>query len=130
MEGQLFKLVIATPESVIFDGEVVELVLRAAGGDIAFLANHGPFVGEVEICIAKLVDGQGQEEQLVIDGGVVRAGSNSVILLANGAEFAKNIEQESLRRRRERLEAKLEEREDSQAEAELKSLELRASLVG
>ncbi|MHB8190026.1 MAG: FoF1 ATP synthase subunit delta/epsilon [Ferrimicrobium sp.] len=130
MSGVGFDLVIATPEAVVFDGLVAQLVLRSANGDIAFLANHGPFVGEVEVCIGSVTFLNDVREQFVIDGGIVRAGGNRVIVLAVEAEFAKDIEQESLRLRQQRYEARVEDLDDVSAEGVLRGLELRGSLIG
>ncbi len=128
-EAHEFELVVANPEGVVFEGLVVQLLLRSAGGDIAFLAGHGPYVGEVEVCLAVVQSADGGSEQIVVDGGVVRAGGNRVIVLARDAELASSIEQESLRRRRERYETRLQELDDATAEAELRGLELRGALL-
>ena len=129
MSSATFNLVVANPELVLLDEEVSQLVLRSALGDIAFLANHGPFVGEVDICLATVTRPSGDEFQVVVDGGLVRAGGNRVVVLANDAQLASEVEQESLRRRRQRYEERLEELDDSIAESELRSLELRGTLL-
>lgn len=129
MASETFNLVIANPELVLFDEEVESLTLRSALGDAAFLAHHAPFVGEVEVCLGTVVRSQGDSFQIVIDGGLVRAGGNRVVVLANDAQLASDVEQESLRRRRQRYEERLEELDDAIAEAELRSLELRGSLI-
>ncbi|ACU54708.1 ATP synthase F1, epsilon subunit [Acidimicrobium ferrooxidans DSM 10331] len=95
-----FDAVIATPEEVVFEGAVEELVMRVPTGDIAFLANHGRFVGEVEVCVAKLWLADGTQEELVIDGGLVRVGGNRAVVLARAAEFVGDIDQASLESRR------------------------------
>jgi F-type H+-transporting ATPase subunit epsilon len=124
-----FNLIVANPELVVLDEEVKSLMLRSALGDAAFLAHHAPFVGEVEICLATVVRADGESFQIVIDGGLVRAGGNRVVVLANDAQLASDVEQESLRRRRQRYEERLEELDDALAEGELRSLELRGSLI-
>ncbi|MCL5973208.1 MAG: FoF1 ATP synthase subunit delta/epsilon [Ferrimicrobium sp.] len=129
MAQDTFNLVVANPELVILDEEVESLTLRSAFGDAAFLAHHAPFVGEVDICLATVVRPQGESFQIVIDGGLVRAGGNRVVVLANDAQLASDVEQESLRRRRQRYEERLEELDDALAESELRSLELRGSLI-
>ncbi len=39
-----FKLQIAAPDGMRFDGEAVQLSVRGIGGDLAVLAGHIPFV--------------------------------------------------------------------------------------
>jgi F0F1-type ATP synthase epsilon subunit len=124
-----FRLVVANPEAVLIDEDVTELVLRSAGGDIAFLAHHGPYVAEVEVCLAMVRRADGGRFGVVIDGGLVRAGGNRVVVLARDAQLASDVEKESLRRRRQRYEEQLEELDDVLAESELRSLELRGSLL-
>jgi F-type H+-transporting ATPase subunit epsilon len=127
--GETFNLVIANPELVLLDEEVESLTLRSALGDVAFLAHHAPFVGEVEVCLATVVRTQGESFQVVIDGGLVRAGGNRVVMLANDAQLASDVEQESLSRRRQRYEERVGELDESLAATERRSLELRASLI-
>ncbi len=129
MSESTFELVIATPEQVLFEGEAVQLILRTSAGDIAFLASHGPFIGRVETCIGSFVDAAGERREIVIDGGLVRAGANRVSLLATDAEFASDVEQESLRRRQERLEQEREDLDDATVEAYLRGIEVRSRLV-
>ncbi len=95
-----FEGVVATPEEVVFEGALEELILRVPSGDIAFLANHGRFVGEIEACSAILVMADGTQERLVIDGGVLRVGGNRAFVLAQSAEFVGDIDAASLEARR------------------------------
>ncbi len=39
-----FKLQIAVPDGLIYDGEAVQLSVRGIGGELAVLAGHIPFV--------------------------------------------------------------------------------------
>ena len=39
-----FKLQIAVPDGVVFDGDATQLSVRGIGGELAVLAGHIPFV--------------------------------------------------------------------------------------
>lgn len=129
MAGETFNLVIANPELVLLDEEVESLTLRSALGDVAFLAHHAPFVGEVDICLASVVRAEGDSFQVVIDGGLVRAGGNRVVVLANDCELASDVGQESLDRRRQLFEYRVDELDEALAANERRSMEIRASLI-
>ncbi len=83
---------ILSPERALFRGEAVSVTLRSGGGDIAFLANHSPFIGSVEICVCKLQFDDGSERRFAIHGGFVSVSKNVVRVLAGVAEADHDID--------------------------------------
>ena len=43
-----YHLTVSTPSGTVFDGDAVFLSLRGAGGDLAVMAGHIPFVTTVK----------------------------------------------------------------------------------
>jgi F-type H+-transporting ATPase subunit epsilon len=85
-----FELV--TPTEKVFSGAAEMIVCRAVEGEIAFLANHMPYIGALDSCIVRIVgpevDGTptGQAEiALEVPGGFVEVKDNQVIMLADAA---------------------------------------------
>jgi F-type H+-transporting ATPase subunit epsilon len=83
---------LVTPSAMLYVGQAEMLVCRTAGGDIAFLANHMPYVGALEAYPLRVVHpeagtGAGGEE-LVFDvkGGFVEVSGNRVVVLCDAAE--------------------------------------------
>lgn len=49
-----YHLTVSTPSGTVFDGDAVFLSLRGAGGDLAVMAGHIPFVTTVKKCVCKV----------------------------------------------------------------------------
>ena len=68
------------------------VVCRTAGGDIAFLAHHMPYIGALEAHPLRIVHperGAASEElRFEVGGGFVEVSNNRVIVLCDSAEPA------------------------------------------
>ena len=51
---------LVTPSGMLFSGQADMVVCRTAGGDIAFLANHMPYVGALEPHPLRIVHPEGR----------------------------------------------------------------------
>ena len=84
---------LVSPERILFSGEAEMVICRAEGGDIAFLDNHAPFLGALEIGEVRVIRGQGQaDERAAVHGGFVEVRNNRVIILSDVAELASQID--------------------------------------
>ena len=80
-----FRLKVATPERVLYDGAVKQVSLPTPMGEITILPNHIPLVsvvspGELRITADK------QEVPLAVSQGVVEISNNTITVLADTAE--------------------------------------------
>jgi F-type H+-transporting ATPase subunit epsilon len=98
-----FELV--TPNRTLYSGEAEMIVCRSVDGEIAFLANHMPYIGALDIGLVRIVgpgdeaSGASQPEvRLAVHGGFVEVKDNQVIMLADEAELAEEIDVEAARR--------------------------------
>ena len=87
------QLEIVTPEKIIYQGEVDEIIVNTADGEIAILPHHVNLFtkvlpGELTIKI------DGKEQFLAITGGFLEVNSNKISLLADYAVRAEEIEVE------------------------------------
>ena len=76
-----FRLLIVTPERVLFEGEAGSLVLPGEGGVFEILAFHKKI-------LSRLLSGHiiiNQKESFQIRRGVVKAASNEVVLIVEEA---------------------------------------------
>src|SRR5215469_11315143 len=117
------ELEIVTPEKIIFQGDVDEIYVNTADGDIGILPHH------INL-FTKLVPGElklkisGKEQYMAITSGFLEVNKNKVTILADYAVPADEIQVEKAmeaRRRAEeilkRKESRLTEQEFAQAEA-------------
>jgi F-type H+-transporting ATPase subunit epsilon len=82
---------LVTPTGSLFSGQADMVVCRTAGGDIAFLANHMPYIGALEAYPLRIVHPQGagaDELRFEVGGGFVEVNNNRVIVLCDSAQPA------------------------------------------
>ena len=117
-----------TPEKCLFSGAATFVMARTGDGDIAFLANHAPFIGTVEICVVK-IERPGEADLLAaVHGGFVHVAKNRVTILADVAELANEIDVARARRAVERAEQALVHANDTSVEAALRRAHVRLAV--
>jgi F-type H+-transporting ATPase subunit epsilon len=123
---------LVTPTRTLFSGEAESVFCRAEGGEIAFLANHMPYLGVLEPGLVRIVGSSGDEARLAVHGGFVEVRNNRVIMLADVAEPADEIDVERARQAKSNAESQLSSGgADGTASAEaLRRAEVRLEVVG
>jgi F-type H+-transporting ATPase subunit epsilon len=120
---------LVSPELILYSGDAEMVICRTVGGgDIAFLADHAPFLGALDDAVVRIRKTDGQWEEAAVHGGFVHVRDNSVILLSDLAELASQIDFERARRDREELERKVMDTDDAAVEARLRRVHVRLSL--
>ncbi|MFY0601134.1 MAG: ATP synthase F1 subunit epsilon [Cyclobacteriaceae bacterium] len=78
-------LEIVTPDEKVFEGEVQSASFPGSDGSFQILNNHAPLIstlGKGGIRLEKLVDKRLEEENWMVDGGIVEVLNNKVTVLA------------------------------------------------
>jgi F-type H+-transporting ATPase subunit epsilon len=86
-----FKIV--TPERTMLNEEIYQITLPIEGGKVTLLPNHIPYIGAVqagEILIRREMNGA--ETSLATSGGFVEFHDNTLVVLADTAERADEID--------------------------------------
>jgi F-type H+-transporting ATPase subunit epsilon len=92
-----FQLEVATPERLLVDEQVTEAELPGQDGYMGVLAGHAPLLSALGAGVLTYRGGA-EERVLAIDGGFVEVFDNHVRVLADHAEFGRDIQAESARR--------------------------------
>ncbi len=92
-----FQLEVATPERLLVNEEVTEAELPGKDGYMGVLAGHAPLLSALGAGVLTYQSGA-EERVLAIDGGFVEVFDNHVRVLADHAEFGRDIQAESARR--------------------------------
>ncbi len=104
-----FKIV--TPEQVVYESEVEEVVLPTRAGVVGILPNHTPLVSLLvpgEMVVKK----EGARLPFAVAGGVIEVRPKSeVVVLADSAERAEEIDLKRAEVARDRARKMLEEKE-------------------
>ena len=122
---------LVSPELILYSGDAEMVICRTVGGgDIAFLADHAPFLGALDDAIVRIRKTDGEWEEAAVHYGFVHVRDNSVILLSDLAELASQLDFERARHDREELERKVMDTDDAAVEARLRRVHVRLQLQG
>jgi F-type H+-transporting ATPase subunit epsilon len=75
------RVSLVSPEEVLFEGEATQVVTRTTEGDVAFLANHAPFLGTIVAAETRVYLSDGTIQRFDLPGGFVEVSGNSVTIL-------------------------------------------------
>jgi len=108
------NVMLATPEKLVYSGEVDSLVIPGQDGYFGVLPNHAPMVSTLEIGELKIKN-DNQEYYYAIEGGFCEISNNKVIILTSSAQSADEIDDTTarvlLQKSREKFHSKLEDKE-------------------
>ena len=82
------KIEIVTPDTKVFEGEIKSVRVPGRKGSFQVLKDHAPIVSTLEKGPVIMVDMDGRQTILEIDGGVIEVKANKIILLADSASEA------------------------------------------
>ncbi|GFN22967.1 MAG: F0F1 ATP synthase subunit epsilon [Thermoanaerobacteraceae bacterium] len=104
-----FTMEVVTPERVLLRTEATSLVAPGVLGYLGILPGHAPMVTLLVPGVVTYREG-GQERRLAVGGGLLEVADDRVVILADTAEKAEEIDVERARRAKERAERRLKER--------------------
>nr|ATG24845.1 ATP synthase CF1 epsilon subunit [Lobelia heterophylla subsp. heterophylla] len=84
-------LCVLTPNRIIWDSEVKEIILSTESGQIGVLPNHAPIATAVDIGILRIRLND-QWLRVALMGGFARIGNNEITLLVTDAEKGSDID--------------------------------------
>ena len=113
---------IVTPEEEVWSGEADLVIARSPEGEFGIMRGHVPFLAALIPGLVTVVSG-GQRTSYVVPGGFLEASGRAddyhVIVLADGAEDAGDMDAAEARRRIERAQRDAEEDGADRTAAEL-----------
>ena len=86
---------LVTPAATLFSGQAEMIVCKTVEGEIAFLADHEPYIGALDPCLVRVVGPEGtdgSEFRVAVHGGFVEVNDNHVIMLADIAQRPEDID--------------------------------------
>ncbi|MGQ9535089.1 MAG: F0F1 ATP synthase subunit epsilon, partial [bacterium] len=104
-----FHLEIVTPERLVYAQDVDVLTVPTIQGEISILAKHVPLVSIISPGEIKIKN-DNEIEYMAISGGFVQVLPNKVIILADTAERAEEIDIERAEQARQRAQKLMEEK--------------------
>ncbi len=86
-----FSLSVVAPDRKVVETDVVSVVAPGTEGYLGVLAGHIPMIVALKPGLLEYKDTNSQDNFVAIDGGFMEIGSNQVIVLAEGAQLATEI---------------------------------------
>ncbi|WP_017810969.1 MULTISPECIES: F0F1 ATP synthase subunit epsilon [Paenibacillus] len=104
-----FLLEIVTPERLVFSEQVDRLKATGIDGELGILAGHIPMVTPLKVAPLAFQAGK-QRTTYAIQGGFLEVRADKVVVLADSAEKASDIDVDRARAAKERAERRLNNR--------------------
>ena len=123
---------IVSPEEAIWEGEAELVIARSPEGEFGIMHNHIPFLAALVPGAVTVVSGSTREVFLVTGGFLEANGDGNeyhVIVLADDAEPAGQIDADEVKRKIEELRKRVQADDDSTRAEERGEAELRAALA-
>jgi len=92
-----FPLELVTPERVLFSEEVQAVRAPGIDGSFGVLAGHAPLLTELTVGLLKVTLPSGLDTFIATGGGFMQVSKEKVIILADSAELAEEIDVERAR---------------------------------
>ncbi len=86
-----FHFELASPERLVFSGEVDQVDVPGSEGEFGALAGHAPLVTTLRPGMLTVYQG-GEKHQIVVHGGFAEAGASGLTVLADMATSLKDID--------------------------------------
>jgi F-type H+-transporting ATPase subunit epsilon len=87
-----FTLSIITPTRVVYNDQALSVSAPGVSGGFQVLYNHAPLLAALEVGEMKVRTKEGAELHYAVGGGFVEVKNNSVVVLADSAELASEID--------------------------------------
>ena len=101
------KFKIVTPEKVIYENEITQVSIPTTSGEITVLPHHIPLVSVLAAGELKIKDKDG-EHHIAVSGGFLEVkGNNEIIILADHAERAEEVDLQKAEEARARAEEQM-----------------------
>jgi F-type H+-transporting ATPase subunit epsilon len=119
--NKIIKFEIVTPERIVLKKNIHKVTLPTESGEITVLPKHEPLISILVPGVLELLDENDEKEIISISGGFIEVLRNKVVILADSAERAEEIDLERAEeaRKRAREEIKNIRHEDRERFAEI-----------
>lgn len=114
-EQKTIRFEIVTPERVVLKEEVTQVTAPTRSGEITVLPGHIPLVASLQPGVIEVKRADGALEVISVSGGFIEVLRDKVVILADTAERAEEIDlarAEEARRRAEKLKEEAAHRDD------------------
>jgi F-type H+-transporting ATPase subunit epsilon len=91
-EHDTIRFEIVTPERVVLKEEISQVTVPTRAGEITILPKHMPIVANLKPGVIELKKKNGEVEVMSVSGGFIEVLRNKVVILADTAERAEELD--------------------------------------
>ena len=93
MADKTFRLNVVSPEQELYSGEATFLIAQTTEGELGVLPGHAPLFGQLAPGGTVVVDeSDGDRRALAVQGGFLSVTGSEVVVLADSAQFASDVD--------------------------------------
>ena len=111
------KFEVVTPERVVLKESIRQVTVPTRAGEITVLPNHEPLISVLKPGVIELRKENGEAEIMSVSGGFIEVLKNKVVILADTAERAEELDLRRAEEARVRAEKIKEETKHEDAES-------------
>lgn len=111
-EKKSIKFEVVTPERVVSKQQVLQATIPTEEGEITVLPEHIPLVSILKPGVLELKNIDGQIEIIAVSGGFVEVLRDKIVILADTAERAEDLDESLIAAAKEQAEKSKQEAED------------------
>ncbi|OIO07280.1 ATP synthase F1 subunit epsilon [Candidatus Falkowbacteria bacterium CG_4_9_14_3_um_filter_36_9] len=104
MADKIIHFEIVTPKRVVLKEEVMQITVPTMMGEITVLPNHIPLVASLQPGVIEIKKKDGLPEVMSVSGGFIEVLKDKVVILADTAERAEEIDEKRAEEARMRAE--------------------------
>lgn len=113
--AEKLRLKIITPEKLVFDGEVEELVAPGQMGEFGVLPGHVPFLSVLHPGRLGFKTEESGESTLIIHGGLADIKDDTISILTDQSESPEEVDVAAARKEAEAFQRELDELQNTEA---------------
>jgi F-type H+-transporting ATPase subunit epsilon len=109
MSNKTIKFEIVTPDKAVLEREILQVSIPTTSGEITVLPDHIPLVSVISSGVIEVKLSDNSLEIFAISGGFLEVSQGKVVILADTAERAEELDEERIKAAQERAEKLKEE---------------------
>lgn len=109
MSTKRIKFEIVTPERVVLKEEIIQVTVPTKMGEITVLPDHIPLVSSLLPGVIEIVKSDNKRDVMSVSGGFIEVLKDKVVILADTAERAEEIDEKKVEVARERAKKSIED---------------------
>lgn len=104
MSIKTIKFEIVTPERVVLSQDILQISVPTTSGEITVLPDHIPLVSVLKAGVIEIKRADNVSEIISISGGFIEVTKGKVVILADTAERAEELDENRIKEAQERAE--------------------------